>query len=268
MPTETRPDPEQMAIEMWTLGEYTQLARDLLPAATQLVKSTTVTANDQVLDVACGSGNVALTAWRQGADVTGSDLVPQMLEVARQNAAIMGADDIDWRQGNAEALPFEDDSFDVVLSCFGHIAAFDPAAAGRELVRVTRPGGRIAYTSWTHDGLTRPILETLADYLPPGALPESLPDFLWADPELARERLGEKADDVTVDLDFLSYRFLSAAHCWKHLSKNAGPFVAVRSQVNEEAREALDRTVIEALEPYFEDNLIRFEYALVNATKQ
>ena len=268
MPPEARPDPAEMAIEMWSLGEYPRLARDLLPAATRLVETTDVSEDDSVLDVACGSGNVALTAWRRGADATGSDLVPRMLEFARENAAIVGADDVDWRQGDAADLPFADESFDVVLSCFGHIAAFDPAAAGRELVRVTKPGGRIAYTSWTPDGLTRPILETLADYTPPDAPQDAPADTLWADPEIASERLGGAVEDLTVHDEVLSYRFLSPQHLWAHLAENAGPFVAIRNQVSDADREALDRSVVAALEPHFEENVFRFEYALVSATKR
>jgi ubiquinone/menaquinone biosynthesis C-methylase UbiE len=253
---------------MWSLGEDTQLAQDLLPVATHLVETTAVTEDDRLLDVACGSGNVALTAWRRGADVTGSDLVPRMLEFARENAAIMGADDIDWRQGDAADLPFEDDSFDVVLSCFGHIAAFDPDAAGRELVRVTKPGGRIAYTSWTPDGLTRPILDTLAEYMPPDAPQDSPADTLWADPEIASERLGKGVDELTVHHEVLPYYFLSPQHFWKHLAENTGPFVAIRSQVSDSDRKALDRSVVEALEPHFEENVFRFEYAIVSARKR
>lgn len=257
-----------MAIEMWTLGEYTQLARDLLPAATRLVEATAVAADDRVLDVACGSGNVALTAWRRGVEVTGSDLVPRMLDLARENATIMDADDIDWRRGDAADLPFADDSFDVVLSCFGHIAAFAPDAAGRELVRVAKPDGRIAYTSWTPDGLTRPILETVADYLPPEAQFDAPADFLWADPEIARERLGDGVYDVTVHREMLPYHFLSPEHFWKHMAENAGPFVAIRNRIDQDDRAALDRAVSEALEPHFEENVIRFEYALVSAKKR
>ena len=268
MPTEARPDPTAMAIETWSLGEYTQLARDLLPVATQLVETTDVSEGDRVLDIACGSGNVALTAWRRGATVTGSDLVPRMLEFAGDNASIMGADDIEWRQADAAALPFEDDSFDVVLSCFGHIAAFDPDAAGRELVRVTKPGGRIAYSSWTPDGLTRPILETLAEYTPPDAPQDSPADTLWADLAVAPNRLGKDVEDVTVHHKVLPYHFLSPQHFWTHLAEYTGPFVAIRNQVGESDRKALDRAVIDALEPYFEENALRFEYALVSAKKR
>lgn len=257
-----------MAIEMWSLGEYTQLERDLLPVAARLVETAAVTGDDRVLDVACGSGNVALTAWRRGAAVTGCDLVPRMLDLARENAAIMGAADVDWRQGDAADLPFADGAFDVVLSCFGHIAALDPDAAGRELVRVTNPGGRIAYTSWTPDGLTRPILETVAGYLPPGAQQDAPADFFWADPDVASDRLGEGVDELTVRHDSLPYSFLSPAHCWTHLAENAGPFVALRGQVDAADRGALDRAVVDALEPHFEENELRFEYALVTATKR
>lgn len=126
----------------WTLGSYPNLAAVFMPIAARLVDAAAVGPNDRVLDVACGTGNVALTASRRGADVTGVDITPAMLEEAREQAAVTGAD-IKWQEGDAAALPFRDDTFDVTLSCLGHMFVPDPDAAGSELVRVTR-------TRWPH----------------------------------------------------------------------------------------------------------------------
>lgn len=267
MPAEANPDPQQQAIEMWSLGDYTQLDRDVLPAATLVVDAVDISEGDRVLDVACGTGNVALTAWRRGANVTGCDLVPSMLELAQQNAARMDANDIEWRQGDAADLPFETAAFDSVVSCFGHITAMDVDAAGSELVRVTKPGGQIAYTAWTPDGLTGPILGTIKDFLPPGALPATPPDFLWSDPEIVNDRLGGDITDLSIDLGVLSYYFLSPEHAWAHFAENAGPFAAIRNQLDDHARKALDQAIVASLEPHFNNNEFRFEYALVTATK-
>lgn len=261
MSTETQPDPKERAIEVWSLGSYNEIAADYLPAAARLVEVAAVESGDTVLDVACGSGNVALTAWHAGADVTGVDLVPGMLDLARENAAITGAEDIEWREGEIEQLPFDDDAFDVVLLCFGPEVARDGDAAVRELLRVTKPGGRVAFASWT------PAIESIF-LAPVKYLPErpKMADFSWGDPERVRERLGDGVRDLEFRSEVLPLYYRSPQHFWQHMVDHAGPFMAMLSQVDEADRGALTSDVIDVLGPLFEGNAIRVEYLITSGT--
>lgn len=261
MSTEPKPTPKEMAIRAWSLGAYDQVARDYLPVAAQLVELADMTAADHVLDVACGSGNVALTAWRTGASVTGVDLVPGMLDLARENAANMGAGDVDWQEGEAEALPFDDDAFDVALMCFGPEVTRDAEAAIRELVRVTGSDGRVAFGSWAPT--VEPIFTAPAAYLPD---PPKLADFSWGDKDRVRTRLDGMVRDIEFTSGELSLPSLSPQHFWTHLVKHAGPFMAMVGQVPESDRAALTEDAIAAIEPYFASNAVGLDYLITTAT--
>src|SRR5581483_4696212 len=137
---------------MWAAGDYDRIARGILPVADQVVRSARIRAGERILDVACGTGNTALAARARGASVTGLDLTPELLAVARRRAAAEGYDDIVWQEGDAERMPFPDRAFDVVVSSCGLIFAPDQARVAAELARVTRPGGRIAIQAWLRDG--------------------------------------------------------------------------------------------------------------------
>jgi ubiquinone/menaquinone biosynthesis C-methylase UbiE len=141
------------------------MAPNLLPATARPVNAASVDPGDRVLDVGCGTGNVALTARREGADVVGLDLAPRMLDLARDSAALAGYTDLDWLEGDVEHLSFAADSFDVVCSNFGHVFAPDPGAAASELCRVTQSGGRIAFTAWSPNGLAGELTEVLTRHV-------------------------------------------------------------------------------------------------------
>lgn len=250
----------------WTLGSYPNLAAVFMPIAARLVDAAAVGPNDRVLDVACGTGNVALTASRRGADVTGVDITPAMLEEAREQAAVTGAD-IKWQEGDAAALPFRDDTFDVTLSCLGHMFVPDPDAAGSELVRVTRPGGRIAYTSWTLDSGVAAMMRALSEYVPPEPEP-SLPPVLWGDPETVRERFGDRIEDISFETATVMYPALSPTHFWHTMTTDSGAIMLAVEAVPEAARDVMHEAIVAALEPYYSeaDNAIELEYQLVTAT--
>src|SRR5215218_4135128 len=137
---------------MWAMGDYPAVVTDLIhPLGPAIVAATGVSAGDRVLDVAAGTGNAAIPAARAGATVVASDLTPELLQIGREKATAEGLR-IEWRQADAEALPFIDDEFDAVLSVVGVMFAPHHQASADELVRVTRPGGTIGLISWTPEG--------------------------------------------------------------------------------------------------------------------
>jgi SAM-dependent methyltransferase len=251
--------------EEWTIGSYPTLASEFLPLAAELVDSADVGPGDRVLDVACGTGNVALTAHRRGAEVTGVDITPAMLEMARERSATIDAD-VEWREGDATALPFDDDSFDVTLSCLGHMFAEDPEAAGSELLRVTEPGGRVAYISWTLEGALTAMLRALVEYLP--SPPETPPPALWGDPDTVRDRIGDRVEDLRFETGTNRYSALSPSHFWSSLRRDSGAVQLMVDEVDEEDLPSLHEAAVEAIEPFFDDerNEMQLEYRLVTGT--
>lgn len=264
---------EDRARRAWSLGAYEAIAPSFLPMAARLVAAADVARGDAVLDVACGTGNVAITAARRGAVVTGLDLVPGMLEAARRNAAIAGVTAA-WYQGTATDLPFPDDAFDHTLSCVGHVFAVPAEAAARELVRVTRPGGRIAFTSWTPDSVVPAMARALVDHLPPAHdEPDPAPDaqdspFRWGDPDAARERLGAGVDGVRFETGALPVPVLSPGHYWKKATEESGPFIVALENVDGADLPVLREEVLAAIRPYFDParNTVELEYRIAVAT--
>src|SRR5256884_2351328 len=166
------------------------------PPAAELVRRASPRSGQRVLDVACGTGVVAVTAARLGAQVTGLDLTPELLERARENARIAGVD-IEWHQGDVEQLPFADGAYDMVLSQFGHIFAPRPEVAISEMLRVLKPGGTVAFSSWPPQFYVGRNFELSSKYLPP---PPGVPSpMLWGDAKVVRERLGSKVKDIAFD---------------------------------------------------------------------
>ena len=152
---------------MWALGDYPAVAVDMIAElGPVLVSATGVRRGDRVLDVAAGSGNAAVPAALTGAEVVASDLTPELFEAGRQLAKEQGAE-LTWEEGDAEALPYPDSSFDVVLSCVGVMFAPHHQRAADELVRVCRPGGTIGLLSWTPTGFVGELFRTMKPYAPP-----------------------------------------------------------------------------------------------------
>jgi len=242
-----------------------------IPAA-KLVKFAQVAPGQNVLDVACGTGVVAVTAARRGAVVSGLDLSPVLLERARHNADLAGVA-IAFTEGDAEALPYPDASFDVVLSQYGHIFAPRPAVVLADMLRVLKPGGRIAFSTWPPEHFTGRMFTLVNTYLPPppaGAEPAAAP-VLWGDPNIVRERLGTAVKDLTFDRDTLTASALSIAHFRSAQEKTIGPLTKlVASLENDPARLAELRTAFERLarDTYDEiDNTIRMPFLMTRATK-
>jgi SAM-dependent methyltransferase len=257
---------KEAAREGWATFAPTEMATG--SAAPRLVKHAGIRAGMKVLDVGCGTGVVGLTAARLGAVVSGLDLTPELIERARENAAIMGLT-CKWAEGDAEALPFGDAEFDVVVSQFGHMFAPRPDVATSEMLRVLKPGGTIAFSTWPPELLVGGMFRLLGTYAPPP--PEGAsPPHLWGDPGFVRERLGAAVTDVFFDRGVMYFQTLSVQHQRLFLEANVGP---VRKLVDNLGRFEPDRlrelrAELEALLAlYFEDNLLKQDYLLTRAIK-
>lgn len=181
---------------MWALGDYPTLAAEIIPhLGAALVEACEVGHGELVLDVAAGSGNAAIPAALAGARVVACDLTPELLESGRVQAEQWGAE-VQWREADAEALPFADDEFDTVLSCLGVMFAPHHQASADELVRVCRPGGTIGLLSWTPEGFIGQMFATMKPYAPPPP-PGAQPPPLWGREDHVRTLLGDRVTDIT-----------------------------------------------------------------------
>jgi SAM-dependent methyltransferase len=181
--------------KMWAAGDYPALAAEVIPdLGAELVRAAGIGRGDRVLDVAAGTGNAAIAAALTGARVVASDLTPELLDAGREAAERRGAE-LEWREADAEALPFGDGEFDAVLSCVGVMFAPHHQAAAGELVRVCRPGGTIGLLSWTPQGFIGRMFGVMKPYAPPPP-PGAQPPPLWGDPDHVKALLGDRVTDV------------------------------------------------------------------------
>jgi SAM-dependent methyltransferase len=238
------------------------------PCAARLVKRAGVRSEQRVLDVACGTGVVSVTAARLGARVIGLDLTPELLERARENARIAKVE-IDWHEGDVEKLPFADAAFDFVVSQFGHIFAPRPEVAIGEMLRVLKPGGTIAFSTWPPELFVGRMFALTASYLPPPP-PGVAPPPLWGDPNIVRQRLGPAVRDILFDRATMLVPALSPSHQRTAAEKNSGAMVRLVAELHDSDPSKLDRfrREYDALAgEYFEDNLLRQDYLITRATK-
>lgn len=239
------------------------------PPAARLVRFAGVRSGQRVLDVACGTGVAAVTAARLGARVTGLDLTPALLDRAHENARIAEVE-IDWREGDAEALPFPDGEFDLVLSQYGHMFAPRPEVAIAQMLRVLRPGGTIAFSTWPPEMVMGRIFTLVAQYLP--APPEGVaPPPLWGDPNVVRERLGDRVRDLEFARGEMTAPVLSPQHYRVQLEQGSGPVRRVVETLgpSDPDRLASFRRAYDALvSAAIEDNQARLGYLMSRAVKR
>lgn len=249
----------------WSRGAYGEIARNLVEMSAHLVRAARVESSDRVLDVACGTGISSITARHAGAGVVGLDLTPSLLDEAREQAEAAGVRGIEWREGDAEALPFGDGEFDVVLSSFGHMFAPRPEAAIGEMLRVLRPGGRIAFTTWPPEHAIGGMFKAIARHVPP---PTGVPSPLeWGMPDVVARRLGNRVEGLVFERGVIRYYALSPTHHWHIFSTWYGPTIRAIEAVGSEGTEALMRDYVAAVLPYWRDNAIHKDYLLTRAVR-
>lgn len=249
-------------------AHFAPLASITTAPAARLVRHAGIQAGDRVLDVACGTGVVAVTAARLGAVVTGLDLTPELLTVARDNARIAGVH-VDFHEGDCERLPFAAAAFDVVVSQFGHIFAPRPDVALNEMLRVVKTGGTIAFSTWPPELFVGRTFALLSRYLPPPP-PGIAPPTLWGDPNVVRERLGALVRELLFDRATMVVASLSPQHHREVTERTAGPVMKLVDGLRTADPEKLARfrQEYEALAmEYFRDNTMRQGYLMTRATK-
>jgi SAM-dependent methyltransferase len=227
--------------QAWASGDFGVVAARIVLVAEQLCDTADLHAGWRVLDVATGSGNAAIAAARLGCTVVGVDYVPALLEQARRRAGAEGLD-VELVEGDAEDLPFPDDSFDAVMSVFGSMFAPDHAKAAAELLRVCRPGGTIALASWKPDGFIGELFRTTAAHVPPPAGVRS--PMLWGTEDHLRELFGDGIASLEVTERTFTWRFPSAEDFVEFFRTWYGPTVKAFAALEGDARDALERDLV------------------------
>jgi ubiquinone/menaquinone biosynthesis C-methylase UbiE len=222
-------------------GDYSRVARLTVPLARELIDAVEPRPGASVLDVATGTGHVALEAARVACEVTGIDYAPGLIDVAVRRAEAEGLD-VDFRVADAENLPFEDDTFDVVLSAIGVMFTADHERAASELVRVTRPGGRIGLASWTPTGFVGQMLKIVGKHVPPP--PAAQPPTRWGTEEVVRELLGDGVHDVASYTASVTERFATPAAFADFFLDHYGPTHAAAAGLDEDGRTALREDLV------------------------
>jgi SAM-dependent methyltransferase len=219
---------------MWAAGDYPDLARNIEGVAELLVERVGVSAGEDLLDVATGSGNVALIAAKRGATVTGLDITPELLDAARRRAADAGVQ-VRWIEGDAEELPFEERAFDKVSSCFGAIFAPRHDLAARELVRVARPGAQIAFTGWTPEGMNGQMFKKIGSYMPPPP-PELQSPLMWGDEDYVRSLFEGTGVELTFERHLATFTHDSPESWVAYNERVLGPAIMTKAALEPQGK--------------------------------
>jgi SAM-dependent methyltransferase len=229
----------------WASGNYAIIGVTLQIVGESLAEACDLRFDEQVLDVAAGNGNATLAAARRGARVTSSDYVPALLERGAERARAEGFE-VRFEVADAEALPYDDGSFDAVLSTFGVMFAPDHARAASEMARVCRPGGRIGLANWTPDGFIGQVFKVLGRHVPSPAGVE--PPALWGTEAHLRKLFGERAASVALTHRVFNFRYRSAAHFIEVFRAWYGPVHKAFASLDGDQPRALERDLTALLD--------------------
>jgi ubiquinone/menaquinone biosynthesis C-methylase UbiE len=249
MTTLTNPPPDYVAIKArqqstWASGDYGQIGARLQIVGELLCEAVDLRSNERVLDVAAGNGNASLAAARRYADVTATDYVPELLEQTSRRAAADGLP-LRTQVADVENLPFSDGEFDVVLSTFGVMFAPDQARAAAEMLRVTRPGGRIGLANWTPEGFIGELFRVIGQFIPP---PAGLrPVSAWGTEPRIVELFGPQASDIRTERRLYQFRFRSPAHWIEVFRTFYGPMLKSFAALDADQQSALQSALMDLL---------------------
>jgi SAM-dependent methyltransferase len=235
---------------MWSLGDYPDIARTIEEVAGVVVERAGAGPGQSLLDVATGSGNVAIAAATAGASVTGLDLTPELLEVARRRAADAGLE-VRFVEGDAEELPFENQSFDLVTSCFGVMFAPRQEHTAGELRRVARPGARIVFTAWTPEGLNGRMFKVVGSYMPPPP-PELKAPVTWGSEDHVRTLFEGAGVELAFERRTVAFTHESPESWVQYNERVLGPTIMARAALEPQGR--WDELRAELVELYRDSN--------------
>ncbi len=253
----------------WMAGDFGQIARYTAQCGERFVDRLQIPVGARVLDVACGTGNLAIPAARKGAEVSGVDIAPNLLDQARQRAGAEGLRAV-FDEGDAERLPYPDAHFDVVMSMFGAMFGPRPELVAAELARVCRPGGMIAMANWTPEGFVAKQFGVGNRYLPP---PEGIPaPILWGDEHVVRQRLGSYASEIRTSRRMADFDYpFPPSEVVRFFRQYFGPTQVAFSRLSADAQAAyaadLESLWREHNEAADERTAVRAEYLEVVATR-
>jgi SAM-dependent methyltransferase len=221
----------------WMAGDFGQIAHHTVAAANELIARLAIQPHDKVLDVACGTGNLTLPAARTGAKVTGVDIAPNLLEQARARAAEEGLQ-IEFDEGDVEQLPYEDGSFDWVVTMFGAMFAPRPEQTASELVRVCRSGGNIVMANWTPEGFVGKMFKVVSGHAPPP--PGLVPPVLWGSEDVVRQRLREGISNLKLTRRTIPIAYpLADSSVVEFFRRYFGPIQNAFAQLDDEGQKKL-----------------------------
>jgi ubiquinone/menaquinone biosynthesis C-methylase UbiE len=255
--------------QVWSSGDYNKIAALTVPVCEHLVEHVGITPDSHVLDVATGTGHVALAAARRFAVTTGIDYVPELLQIARDRAAAEGLH-VGFAEADAESLPYDDASFDFVLSAIGVMFAADHVRAARELVRVTRPGGTIGLASWTPEGFVGGMLAAVGRHVTPPA--GAKPPTRWGVEAVVAELLGDEVVDLRSFTATVCQRFPSAEAYADFFLTYYGPTFAAASRLDDASRAALRADLVELAQSFDRGTgagvVLDWEYRIITAERR
>jgi SAM-dependent methyltransferase len=255
--------------KVWSSGDYNRIAALTVPVSEMLVDRVGVAPGDRVLDVATGTGHAALAAARRHASVTGIDYVPGLLAIARRRAAAESLF-VDFVEADAEALPYDDGTFDTVLSAIGVMFSADHQLAARELVRVSRAGGRIALASWTAEGFIGALLAAVGRHVTPPA--GAKPPTRWGSEPAVADLLGDGVVDVGSSVHRVTQRFSGAEAFADLFLTYYGPTYAAASRLSEGGRAAFRADLVGLAREHDTSGgpglVLDWEYRIVTATRR
>jgi SAM-dependent methyltransferase len=229
---------------MWIAGDFGEIAKSIETGAEEFVARLDLARGARVLDVACGTGNLSIPAAHAGANVTGIDIAPNLIEQAQARAADERLE-ARFDVGDAEALPYDDESFDVVMTMFGAMFAPRPDVTAAELIRVTKPGGVIAMANWTPDAFTGQMFKTGGKHVPP---PPGMPSpLMWGTEDAVRERFAEGISDLQMISRKITFTYpFGPVEVVEHFRKYFGPTQKAFESLDADGQNAL-RSDLEAL---------------------